>query len=152
MTRCVLTTLTGIIFRRHCCALILHHTNSDNSDIVGTSRLEIIQQEGVVFSPIGASCVGHAEVVLTMVHAQRTGPGKGDGVHSLRLHRDGARRVWNWTGEGIHQLMVKILAAHTHTPCCTNAQVCNSWCNSQVALYTVFLFTKFPLWVTTSTR
>lgn len=95
VTWCVLTTLTGIILRHHCGALIPNHTNSDNSEIVGTSRLEIVEQEGVVLSQIGALNVGHAEVVLTMVHVQRKRPGKGDGAHSLRLHRDGARRVGN---------------------------------------------------------
>lgn len=91
----MLIPLTGIAVSCHCRALIVHHTYSNNRDVVGASRLKIVQQEPVVFSQIGAVNAGHTEVVTIVVHAVWKCPGKVDGLHSLRHHCDGARRVGN---------------------------------------------------------
>lgn len=95
MNKVLLTTLTGILLCGHCGAPVVPHADSHNRDIVGASRLEVIQQERVVYGLKGTVNAGHTEVVLLMVHVLWRGPGEADGVHSLRLHPDGAGGVGN---------------------------------------------------------
>lgn len=61
----------------------------------GASRCEVSQQEPVVFCHKGVVSGGDTKVVLIVVHVLWKGPGEVDGINSLRLHCDGARRVGN---------------------------------------------------------
>lgn len=88
--------LTGIVYCCHWCTFISHHTHSNNRNIVGASRWEVSQQEPVVFCHKGVVSGGDTKVVLIVVHVLWEGPGEVDGINSLRLHCDGARRVGNW--------------------------------------------------------
>lgn len=91
-----LITLTGVVLRCHLCAPRVHHTHSDNRDVVGTSRLETFQLEPGVRSQMRPIKTGHTEVVLSMLHLLWRGPSEVDGVHCLRFHTDRARRSGNW--------------------------------------------------------
>lgn len=88
--------LTGIVYCRHWCTFISHHTHSNNRDSVGASRWEVSQQKPVVFCHKGVVSGGDTKVVLLVVHVLWEGPGEVDGINRLRLHCDGARRVGNW--------------------------------------------------------
>lgn len=92
----ILITLTGIVLCCHCCACIVQNANSNNRDVVGTSRLEIAQQvPAVLCSQKGVVDGKHSENVKIIVHASWILPGKVDGIHCLTVHCDGARRVGN---------------------------------------------------------
>lgn len=91
----VFITLTGIVLCCHCGALIVIHAYSNNRDVVGASRLEFVQPEPVGSNQKGSVDAGHTEVILIMVHVLWKGPGEVDGLHSLKVHHDGAGRVGN---------------------------------------------------------
>lgn len=92
--------LTGVVFCSHFCAWIVPHTHSNNSDVIGASRLKSVQQKPGFVSQILPVHTGHKEVVLLMLHHLWRGPGEVDGLHSLRRHTNGARRGGYWMREG----------------------------------------------------
>lgn len=95
MMKIIPIILTGVFECGHCSALIVPHAYSNNREMVGASRLEVLQHIPVFTDHKGTVMAGHTEVVLVMVHALWKGPGEVDGVHGLRVHHDGARRVGN---------------------------------------------------------
>lgn len=136
-----LITLTGVVFRCHLCALIVARTHSGNRDVVGTSRLEIVQLEPGVRSQMRPIKTGHTEVVLSILHLLWRGPSEVDGVHCLRFHTDRARRSGNWR-EG--NIICCYMLLYIYLRCI---------CNSHVALQTSKLLLSWPsMRVSTTTQ